>query len=38
MTDETTPEDLLADLREGIYMAATLITGTLLYIGAACIL
>lgn len=25
------------DLREGLYTAATLIAGTLLYIGAACI-
>lgn len=33
MIDETTP----ADLREGLYMAAALIAGTLLYIGAACI-
>lgn len=25
------------DIREGLYTAATLIAGTLLYIGAACI-
>lgn len=37
MIDETTPADIRADLREGLYTAATLIAGTLLYIGAACL-